>query len=277
MHVIIGVLFETNPGIRYTYPDVTPRNAGRENTNTVRMLEEGATHWVFGARLRRVICPPFSFTVRSPAHPSRGTSTYHHLTTTTKKIAMPGLPKRSSHELLQQMYGNHQPRVTGFPPPPQPSDSTMPERIQYVPSQIDPMASLSTRADRENPLRLLLQDTAVLLANLRYLPNVFLPFKAQDSSDELYLDLRGIRDDVLQAFVFMLESALLFLAAPAILILPGGLWMAALTIGCLAVYLLCKPMEGPTVLYSNMTEETLALAEQHRNERWLFINGVLVG
>ena len=153
----------------------------------------------------------------------------------------------------------------------------MMERIQYVPSQVDPMAGLSTRAERENPIRLLLQDTAVLLANLRYLSNVFLPFKAQDSSDELYLDLKGIRDDVLQAFIFLLELALLLLAVPAILILPGALWMSALAIGCLVVYLLCKPMEGPTVLYSNMSEETLALAEQHRGERWLFINGVMVG
>lgn len=191
---------------------------------------------------------------------------------------MPGLPKRQSYELLHQMYGHHESGVAGLPPPPKPSTpNTMAQSIKYIPPQTDPMASLSTRADRENPIRLFVEDLSVLFVNLRYLPNVLLPFKAKSSTDELYFDLSGIKDGVLQGGLFVLESHLFLLAIPAILVLPGALWIGLLAMGCLLVYLLCKPIDGPAVLYSTMSEETLTLAEQHKDERWLFVNGIIVG
>ena len=153
----------------------------------------------------------------------------------------------------------------------------MAQSVRYVPAQEDPMASLSTRAARQSPIRLMLLDTWVLLTNIRYLPNIILPFKTTKSSDELYLDFPGIRESIIQCVLFVLEAVLLLVAIPLYVILPGALWILVVAVCCLTVYGLCKPIEGPTVLHSNMNGATLALADQHRDERWLFVNGCIVG
>lgn len=124
---------------------------------------------------------------------------------------------------------------------------------------------------------LIFQDTIVLLSNLRYLPGIILPFKAKDSSDEFYLDFSGCRDTILQLGLFILESAMILFAVPVILILPGAFSLAAVMACCLVIFLMCYPMEGPDVIYSNMSKYTLGQAEQHKDERWLFVNGCIVG
>ena len=149
--------------------------------------------------------------------------------------------------------------------------------IRYVPPQTDAMASLSTRAARRNPIRLVVEDTIVLLSNLRYLLGIVLPFRAKDSSDEFYLDFSGVRDMVLQLGLFVLEACLIVVALPVVLIMPGAFSIAAWTVCGFIVYLISRPMEGPDVLYSNMTNYTLGQAEQHKDERWLFVNGCIVG
>lgn len=38
---------------------------------------------------------------------------------------------------------------------------------------------------------------------LPYLPNIFVPFKAKESSDELYLNVHGARDMILQSWLMI--------------------------------------------------------------------------
>ena len=149
--------------------------------------------------------------------------------------------------------------------------------IKYIPGQQDPMAGISTMAARTSPLRLMLMDAGVLITMLRYLPNIFLPFKASHADDELSLSFMNVQNLALQGVLFVFETIILLLALPAILVLPGALWIAAWAACCTIVYLAVKPIEGPTVVYSNMSEETLRMAKQHKNERWLFVNGCAVG
>ena len=191
---------------------------------------------------------------------------------------MADLRKRQGDKILHKMREHHESSKLALSHPSKASiPSSMTQAIRYIPPQMDPMASLSTLASRQNPIRLILQDTGVLISNLKFLPGIVLPFKANNPSDEFYLNLMGLRDTLLQGGLFLLETILLLLAAPVILILPGALWMIVWAACSLAIYLLCKPMEGPTVVYSNMSDETLALAEQHKDERWLFVNGCIVG
>lgn len=191
---------------------------------------------------------------------------------------MPGLPKRQSYELLHDMYGHHEPGITGLPPLPKPSaPQNMADGVKYIPPQMDPLAGTSTRAARQSPIRLAIQDAGVLFTMLPYLPNVFLPFKATDPSNELYLDLSGTRDMILQSWLLIMETVLLILGVPALLILPGIVSITAIALSSLVIYLISKPMEGPRVAYSNMNDATLAIAEQHKDERWLFVNGCATG
>ncbi|KAL6718464.1 hypothetical protein ACLMJK_004555 [Lecanora helva] len=191
---------------------------------------------------------------------------------------MPGLPNRQGSDLVHQKNRNQQPGVTRFPtPPPKPSTSAAMHSVNYVPEQIDPMASLSVKTDLQSPLRLLLQNIGVLFTTFRYLPDAILPLKPQGPGNELYPDLAEIRYGILQGWLFLFESVVFLSAIPITLVLPGAISTAILSICCLIIYLSSKPMEGPLVLYSNLCAEMLALAEQHKDERWLFVNGIMVG
>lgn len=123
----------------------------------------------------------------------------------------------------------------------------------------------------------MLQDAYVLITNLRYLPGIFLPFRTQNSSSEFYPDVSGVRDAILQGVLFAVETLLLLSAIPVILVAPGAVSLTISTACFLLIYLLCKPFQGPKVRYSNMSKETHYQAEQHKDERWLFVNGCMVG
>ena len=91
---------------------------------------------------------------------------------------MPGIPKHSGHALLHDMYGHHKLGATGLAPQvtlKATSSESIAKTICYVPPQMDPLAASSTRAARQSPMRLLMQDAGVLITMLPYLPNVFLP------------------------------------------------------------------------------------------------------
>ena len=193
---------------------------------------------------------------------------------------MPGISKHSGHELFHDMYGHHKLGATGLAPQvalkPASSDN-LAKTICYIPPQMDPLAASSTRAARQSPMRLLMKDAGVLITMLPYLPNVFLPLKAKDQTCELYPNWPGLRDVLLQGWLFIMETVLLVLAIPAILILPGAISIAAFALCCSTIILATKPMEGPRIAYSSLHGETLAMAEQHKDERWLFVNGCATG
>ena len=129
------------------------------------------------------------------------------------------------------------------------------------------------RALRQDPLRLVLQDTGVLITMLPYLPWLFLPFKTSDGEAELYLNRHNTKEMLLQVLLFLYELSLLLLFLPALLILPGSVFLLLAGISFLFVRLIAWPMEGPGVAYSNMNQSTQASAERHKDERWIFING----
>ena len=187
---------------------------------------------------------------------------------------MPGLPNRRSCSGVGAHYTHQQADVTS---PLLPTKSStlvnMADTIKYLPPQMDPLAGSSTRAARQSPLRLLLQDTGVLITMLPYLPNIFLPFRTNDPSSECYLSLAGAGNILLQGWLFIMEASLLLISPIVLLILPGTLSVLALA----TCYLITWPLEGPDITYSNMDETTEARAEQHRDERWIFINGTATG
>ncbi|KAK4694602.1 hypothetical protein P7C71_g3005, partial [Lecanoromycetidae sp. Uapishka_2] len=149
--------------------------------------------------------------------------------------------------------------------------------IKYIPSQMDPLAGASTSAARQNPLRLMMQDAGVLITMLPYLPYIFLPLRANDESSELYLNLQGARDMLLQSWLFIMETNLLLMAVPAFLALPGAFSITAIVLCSVTVYLVAYPMEGPRLAESNMDSLTETMAGQHKDERWLFVNGCATG
>ena len=191
---------------------------------------------------------------------------------------MPGLTKSHSSGRLGAYYGDQQADVTS---PLLPTESSglanMANTIKYIPPQMDPLAGSSTKAARQSPLRLLIQDVGVLITMLPYLPYVFLPVKTKDPSSECYPSLEGVRDILVQGWLFIMEASLLLISPFVLLVLPGTLSVLAIAMCYLTVHLVTWPLEGPDVTYSDMDEITEALAEQHRDERWLFINGTATG
>ena len=171
------------------------------------------------------------------------------------------------------MDGNHETSALL----PSVSPVTMRHNVSYIPPQVDPMANLSTRAARRNPILLMLQDAFVLLINLHFLPLILLPFKASNPSDELYPGVWATNEQAVQVVLFFAETLVLLFAIPVIVLLPGSIsitWGIAIFV---IVYLVCLSTRGPKVRYSKMSMETLNQADQHRDERWIFVNGCMVG
>ena len=154
------------------------------------------------------------------------------------------------------------------PPPP-----NMAANIQYFPPQMDPLAGTSTRALRENPVWLMVQDAGVLFKMLRYLPNIISPVKSASSTDELYLNFWGVWEMLIQGLLLFVELILLVGSPIAVIFLPGIVYIPVLSLVCLVIHLITWPLQGPDVCYSTMNANTSALAESHKDEKWLFVNG----
>ena len=144
--------------------------------------------------------------------------------------------------------------------------------ISFLPAQMDGSAGTSTRAAREDPLRLFLRDLGVLLSMIGYLPWVVLPFRTKDKGAELHWSPRGIRNSILQALLILFQTLLLFAALPALIILPGGVSAIVALLSWFIIYALSWPLQGPRVVYSNLEEDSTA-PKDFADERWLFFNG----
>ena len=151
------------------------------------------------------------------------------------------------------------------------------KNVSFIPAQMDGVASTSTEAARDNPLRLLVRDAGVLFTNLPYLPWIILPFKTSDPSAELYLGKSNTRDTVVQVWLLFLETILLLLAIPSILVLPGGISVLAACLCCAMIQAICLPLQGSRIVHSTMDSKTVKAAKQHQDERWIFINGCMTG
>lgn len=149
--------------------------------------------------------------------------------------------------------------------------------VKYIPSQMDPLASATAKAARQDPIRLMIEDAVVLLRLLRYIPKTLAPFFTKNKDAELYISLANAKVGFLQTLLALIQILFLVLVIPAFLSLPGGIFSAATALFCLACYLITLPMQGPAINFSNMNSYTKVLAEQHRNERWVFVNGICTG
>lgn len=157
------------------------------------------------------------------------------------------------------------------------SPLAMVDSVKYIPSQMDPFAGASTRAARQDPIRLMIKDASVLCRMFAYVPNIILPLLTRDKDAELYPCLANVKVGFLQTVLALIQVLSLVIVIPAFLWLPGGIFLVATALVCLACYLVTLPMQGPPINFSNMDESTKALAEQHKNERWVFVNGICTG
>lgn len=183
-----------------------------------------------------------------------------------------GLPNSTGHETHQQIKITRTPLPTSAKALP---SLAMENAIEFIPSQMDVLSSTTTEAARKSPLRLLTQDVAVLITKLPYLPWIMVPFLTSDPDAELYLSLRGIRDIILQSWLSILELAVMFFTIPALLVLPGIMFIWVATIFFMLICIAAWPMHGSKLVYSKMDEMTMAKAQQHENERWIFVNGCM--
>lgn len=149
--------------------------------------------------------------------------------------------------------------------------------IGFIPPQMDPEASTSTRALRENPLLLFIKDAGILITVLPYLPLLFFPLKTADQSAELSISKASIASYAIPVALFAAELAGLLLAIPAFLVLPGGYFFALLVLFCFSMILLALPTQGPRIVHSVVSDDTAESMASHNDERWLFVNGIATG
>ena len=146
-----------------------------------------------------------------------------------------------------------------------------------IPAQMDAYAGTSLRAARESPFLLILQDTITLIKMSGYLPWLFLPIQAKDPTDEFYANLNNFRDWILQGILFIIEAAVVLLGPVAYFLLPGGASILLTAIVYGGIWVITIPWQGSRVAISQMDDETALMAKEHEHERWLFINGCIVG
>ncbi|KAL8717924.1 MAG: hypothetical protein Q9225_004888 [Loekoesia sp. 1 TL-2023] len=150
--------------------------------------------------------------------------------------------------------------------------------IKFIPSQMGPVTQYSVRALSTGPLWLLIKDAAVLITALPYLPLVFYPFKTKSDKEENYhLRFAVFREYAIQALLLLVETVLLVLFFPALISLPGILFIAAYLASILIINLIAWPTLGPRIVESAIDDDTLCVSQQHRGERWIFINGICTG
>ena len=190
---------------------------------------------------------------------------------------MPGLPQHS-HEPPSFIHEDRPPRAMRTSPPAKRASTTaMENSIKYIPPQMDALASTTTQASRQNPLRLLLHDAAALCNVLQYLPWIILPFKTSDKSCELYMGPSNARDLLLQGWLSALEIVFLVASIPVAMLLPGIISVGLAMLCCGTIYILSWPIQGAKIAYSMMDDDTVLSAEKHGSERWLFVNGCATG
>ncbi|KAL8947282.1 MAG: hypothetical protein Q9222_006419 [Ikaeria aurantiellina] len=149
--------------------------------------------------------------------------------------------------------------------------------IKFVPPQMGSVTNYTTRALHQGPLWLLLKDTGVLISVFRYLPLVLFPLSTKSDPREKYLRWKSLRDNLTGALLILLETALLILFLPALIFLPGLLFVLVAILCVFILRLIAWPTQGPRIVHSTMDAETYKSSQQHPHEQWIFINGICTG
>ncbi|KAL8669836.1 MAG: hypothetical protein Q9168_005588 [Polycauliona sp. 1 TL-2023] len=152
--------------------------------------------------------------------------------------------------------------------------------IKYIPPQMGSPDNFTERALRTSPLWLLLKDAGVLMTVLPYLPLLFFPMntKSDTQQPQSVSKFKSVWNTITQIVLGLLELVLLILFIPAIVALPGLVFLAVALLCILILWLIAWPTQGPRILYSTDLPATAATTtEQHPQERWVFINGIGTG
>ncbi|KAK2810415.1 hypothetical protein FQN50_002904 [Emmonsiellopsis sp. PD_5] len=149
--------------------------------------------------------------------------------------------------------------------------------VTYIPPQPTPLTPLtSTPRARDNPLALAWRDIRTLFSVLYLLPKLCQPLASSNPTDELSLTGPNARHLALLVFVTALQSVLFAVAAVVGVVVPGfvsGLvWAGVLGV----VWVLCWPVQGGMVVESRVGVAGMD-EHRHKGERWVFVNGMMVG
>ncbi|KAL8854491.1 MAG: hypothetical protein Q9221_000762 [Calogaya cf. arnoldii] len=151
--------------------------------------------------------------------------------------------------------------------------------IKFIPPQMGPVEKYTNRALRSGPLRLLLKDFCVLLTVLPYLPLLFFPIntKPKEQNPQSASKAKSIGSTIVQTLLGLLQIVLLVLFIPAIIALPGLVFLGVALLCILVLRLIAWPTQGPRILYSTPDSSTAPTTDLHPHERWVFINGICTG
>lgn len=149
--------------------------------------------------------------------------------------------------------------------------------IKYIPPQTGAVDKYTERALRTGPLWLLLKDGGVLITVLPYLPLLFFPWNTKAIVDKTkgVSKAKSIRNAIIHVFLALLQVILLILFIPAIIALPGLVFLGVALLCMVILRLLAWPTQGPRILYSTNPTSASPTANQHPHERWVFINGIV--
>ena len=150
-------------------------------------------------------------------------------------------------------------------------------KVKYIPPQADPQAGSSVTALHSGPLMLILRDLRVLASNLRYLPFILIPPQSKSIDDELNPFREGAWVLLLQGLLLTVQATLLALLLPALMFLPGLVFLFAVSVSLGFLYIMIMPLDGPPIVHSTAGCQAGLQASQHADERWIFINGCAVG
>ncbi|EGD99028.1 hypothetical protein TESG_06388 [Trichophyton tonsurans CBS 112818] len=146
-------------------------------------------------------------------------------------------------------------------------------RVRLIPSQIDKESISSQPKARDSPLKRLRRDLRTCLQLLPELPNIFRPLHAPRPTDELYLGKRSILNLVGLVLVSLLEAILLLISCLSILLLPGAISCCLCLVNLRITGWACAPFHGPAIFHAELGPYN---ARYSTEERWIFINGVVV-
>lgn len=150
------------------------------------------------------------------------------------------------------------------------------DRTEFFGSQVGGESVISY-SYTDLPWKLVAYDIKYFFTFAWALPWILWPVRPCDGGhfDELFLTAENIWCIFIHVVLFILQ--LLFLISlPIAFLLPGYLFIAALGLFFLVNGLLCRCLNGNTIIYESDPKYAPALPE-HQHEQWVFLNGVAVG
>ncbi|PGH13713.1 hypothetical protein AJ80_06218 [Polytolypa hystricis UAMH7299] len=150
-------------------------------------------------------------------------------------------------------------------------------KVLYIPPQADPLAATSPPTAHNNPLVLGWRDLRTLLSIIHLLPNLWRPYPSNLKSDELSLEPYNFWYLVALALISVVQAVLFLIGLVAFILLPGFISIPVCIAAAGLVWIVCRPIQGPAIVYSNLDGKEPDNFRKRDDERWVFINGILDG